>query len=288
MSGGTKAARIWKRTWVGGGLSAFAAGCLWLSFAEWGGTLVLVISAVITLLVLREVASMGRFAGRAMWVVPLVSGATAAALTARAAGPDAFALDPFALYARVGAVALPTAFAWRLATRGRNEWADAWRSVALALWIIPALPSLHWVRADFGAAGLVALIVLSKVGDVAGYYVGNAIGRTHPFSRISPGKTTAGCVGSFVAGAAAGAACVAVGLLPAEPWGWAGGLLAGGTVNLVSQAGDLLESAVKRWAGVKDSGTVLGPAGGLLDLVDSLLLSVPAAALVWPLLFSVA
>jgi phosphatidate cytidylyltransferase len=144
------------------------------------------------------------------------------------------------------------------------------------------------VRADFGAAGLVALIVLSKVGDVAGYYVGNAIGRTHPFSRISPGKTTAGCVGSFVAGAAAGAACVAVGLLPAEPWGWAGGLLAGGTVNLVSQAGDLLESAVKRWAGVKDSGTVLGPAGGLLDLVDSLLLSVPAAALVWPLLFSVA
>lgn len=283
---GTRAAKIWKRTWVGGCLTALAAGCLWLSFAEWGGTLVLVVASAVTLLVVREVACMGRLAGRSMWVVPIVSGVVAAGLTARSAPPGAFAFEPLALYARVSAVALPSALAWRLATGARNGWSDAARAVGLSLWIVPALPSLHWVRAEFGAIGLVALILLSKIGDVAGYYVGNAIGRSHPFVRISPGKTTAGCVGSVVAGSAAGVGCVAVGWLPAAPWGWAGGLAAGAAVNLVSQGGDLLESAVKRWAGVKDSGSVLGPAGGLLDLVDSLLLSVPAAALLWPLLFS--
>ncbi len=49
MSGDGKAARIWKRTWVGGGLSALAAGCLWLSFAEWGGTFVLLVTILVTI-----------------------------------------------------------------------------------------------------------------------------------------------------------------------------------------------------------------------------------------------
>ena len=62
-------------------------------------------------------------------------------------------------------------------------------------------------------------------------------------------------------------------------------LAAAALVNLASQAGDLLESAAKRQAGVKDSGTLFGPSGGFLDLVDSLLLSVPVALLTWPLLF---
>jgi phosphatidate cytidylyltransferase len=62
-----------------------------------------------------------------------------------------------------------------------------------------------------------------------------------------------------------------------------GGLAAGAAVNLAAQAGDLLESWIKRGAGVKDSGTWFGPSGGVLDLVDSLLLAVPAALLVWPI-----
>ena len=57
-------------------------------------------------------------------------------------------------------------------------------------------------------------------------------------------------------------------------------------MNLASQAGDLLESVVKRRAGVKDSGTLFGPSGGVLDVVDSLLLSVPTALATWPLLFA--
>jgi phosphatidate cytidylyltransferase len=74
------------------------------------------------------------------------------------------------------------------------------------------------------------------------------------------------------------------GILPATVWGIAGGLLAGATINIASQAGDLAESWVKRRAGVKDSSSWLGPSGGVLDVVDSFLFSVPAALLVWPLL----
>jgi predicted CDP-diglyceride synthetase/phosphatidate cytidylyltransferase len=130
-----------------------------------------------------------------------------------------------------------------------------------------------------------ARLILSKVGDIAGYFVGSAIGKSHPFPKISPGKTTAGCVASLVAGTVAGWIAVATGLLPQASWGVAGALLAGAGVNLAAQAGDLFESWVKRRAGVKDSGTWFGPSGGVLDLIDSLLFSIPAALWLWPRLF---
>jgi len=159
-----------------------------------------------------------------------------------------------------------------------------------AAWIAPLLalplPWMWHVWFRFEHGGLAALIVLAKVGDIAGYYVGSTIGKHHPFPRISPGKTVAGCWGSFLAATAAGGALVAVGLLSNGPLGILGGLLAGAATNLAAQAGDLLESWIKRRAGVKDAGTWFGPAGGVLDLVDSLLLAVPAALLIWPLCLS--
>ena len=157
-----------------------------------------------------------------------------------------------------------------------------------SIWLVPPLPGLLFVWWAFagasmnGAAGLTALVLLSKIGDVFGYYVGNAIGRSHPFPRISPGKTTAGVVGSLVGGVALGGALVPMGLLPDGPLGIVGGLLAGLVVNVAAQAGDLLESRVKRAAGVKDSGPWFGPAGGMLDALDSLLVTIPVALLTWP------
>jgi phosphatidate cytidylyltransferase len=152
-------------------------------------------------------------------------------------------------------------------------------ATALAVWIVPPLPALWHVWDAWSIGGLVAVLVCSKIGDTAGYYVGNAIGRHHPFPRISPGKTTEGCIGSFVAGTFAGGVCVALDLLPGE---FVHGLLAGAVVNLAAQSGDLLESFVKRKVGVKDSSAMLGPSGGLLDQIDSLLVSVPIALALWP------
>ena len=76
-----------------------------------------------------------------------------------------------------------------------------------AAWVVVPLPALVHVWHAYGSLGLVALIVLSKIGDIAGYYVGSAIGRGHPFPRISPGKTVEGCLASLVARDAGRAPC---------------------------------------------------------------------------------
>lgn len=183
--------------------------------------------------------------------------------------------------------ALAFALAAPLAVFTHLYWGHENRArLLLALWIGPLLalplPWLWHVWNDWGTRGLVALVVLAKVGDIVGYYVGSSIGVRHPFPRISPGKTVAGCWASFAAGTLAGGVLVQAGVLPVGPYGVWGGLTAGAAVNLAAQAGDLLESWIKRGAGVKDSGTWFGPSGGVLDLVDSLLLAVPAALLVWP------
>ena len=155
----------------------------------------------------------------------------------------------------------------------------------LALWLIPPLFSIVLIDREFGTRGLVALVVLAKVGDNAGYFVGRALGKRRPFPNVSPGKTVAGCVASLVAGIVAGAA-----LLPCTLGTWSpaqaalGGLL-GGLINLAAQAGDLSESWVKRRAGVKDSSTLLGPSGGVLDVIDSLLLAAPVALIAWSLAY---
>ena len=118
--------------------------------------------------------------------------------------------------------------------------------------------------------------------------MGKSIGKSHPFPSISPNKTTAGCVASLLAGAALGGLLVQSGVLsnaPGGAWGPVTGVLAGILINLAAQAGDLLESWVKRRAGVKDSSAWMGPSGGLLDLTDSLMLTIPTALLSWPLLF---
>jgi len=169
-----------------------------------------------------------------------------------------------------------------LAMRAGREWLIA---VGLALWLLPPLPWLWQIWRGWGTAGLVALLVLSKIGDTAGYYVGSAIGRRHPFPNISPGKTVAGCVASLVAATAVGGVFVQCGLLPDGRWGLAGGLLLGALLNLAAQAGDLFESWIKRRAGVKDSSTCFGPSGGLLDQLDSVLFSIPVGIVLFPLLF---
>lgn len=160
--------------------------------------------------------------------------------------------------------------------------------VVLGSALVVSLPGLAVVWAAFGHWGLVALLAIAKVGDAAGYYVGSTLGRHKPFKSISPNKTIEGCVGSLIGSALAGVGAVALGWLPSEPHGLLGGALAGALVNLAAQASDLLESWVKRKAGVKDSGTWFATSGGMLDLVDSFFLATPVALIAWPLIFDFA
>lgn len=119
---------------------------------------------------------------------------------------------------------------------------------------------------------LVMTILAVWAADVAAYLVGSAIGRRRIAPRISPGKTWEGTI----AGLLAAAAVVVVANAPfgVHPW-W---IVTAVLIGPAAFAGDLLESWVKRRAGVKDSGAILPGHGGVLDRIDSLVAAAPVVA----------
>ncbi|HEY6413575.1 MAG TPA: phosphatidate cytidylyltransferase [Edaphobacter sp.] len=150
--------------------------------------------------------------------------------------------------------------------------------IAYPLTLIPLL----WKKED-GPALVVFLMVCVWAGDIAALYIGRAFGKHKLAPRLSPGKTWEGTIASIIGSILAAALVVWIGdLLTArgnlvlhitEPL-WQTLILAG-ILNIAAQLGDLLESAVKRGAGVKDSGTMLPGHGGILDRIDALLLATP-------------
>jgi phosphatidate cytidylyltransferase len=119
---------------------------------------------------------------------------------------------------------------------------------------------------------IVLLLAIVMVSDTAAYLVGNAIGTRKLAPSISPGKSVEGAVGGLLGGVAGALAVWAAGL-PGVP-AWHAGLL-GFVVAILGILGDLLESLLKRWAGVKDSGRLFPGHGGMLDRLDSLLFGAP-------------
>jgi phosphatidate cytidylyltransferase len=113
---------------------------------------------------------------------------------------------------------------------------------------------------------------LNWAGDIAALYTGRLVGRHKLAPHISPGKSWEGAAGSLLASVAYGALYLPR-LLPAVPIAEGLGLTA--IANIAGQCGDLCESALKRGAGVKDSGRLLPGHGGWLDRVDSSLFALP-------------
>jgi phosphatidate cytidylyltransferase len=162
--------------------------------------------------------------------------------------------------------------------------ADATASLFCMFYIgstLLALPALH---DEANGPSLVAfLLCVVWAGDTTALYVGRTWGRRKLAPSLSPGKTWAGALGS-VAGSllAAGALLelatqlqardLAVLSYPDETWYW---LALAVIVNVAAQVGDLTESALKRSAGVKDSGSLLPGHGGVLDRIDALLVAAP-------------
>jgi phosphatidate cytidylyltransferase len=124
-----------------------------------------------------------------------------------------------------------------------------------------------------GFRGLVALGVMVVAHDVAAFFVGRFKGRRTLNRQLSPQKTWEGALAGFAASVVAGGV---VGVLLDPPFDIASGLLFGVGVGVLASLGDLAFSAIKRSAGVRHSGTYLGSAGGLLDVVDSALFAAPA------------
>ena len=113
---------------------------------------------------------------------------------------------------------------------------------------------------------------LNWVGDIAALYAGRLLGRHKLAPRVSPAKSWEGAAGSLLASIIYGALYIPR-LLPLTPLAEGLGLAA--VANVAGQFGDLCESALKRGANVKDSGTLLPGHGGWLDRVDSTLFALP-------------
>ena len=129
---------------------------------------------------------------------------------------------------------------------------------------------------ELGRSWLIFALLTTFATDSGAYFVGRLTGRHKMAPNLSPGKTWEGAVGGL---AAALLAALLLSLLPPQylnlglDW-WLPALI-GMAVGIAAQGGDLLESALKRFAGVKDAGALFPGHGGMLDRLDSLLLTLP-------------
>jgi phosphatidate cytidylyltransferase len=162
--------------------------------------------------------------------------------------------------------------------------ADATSSVFCLFYCGLTLVALCSLREQANGPSLVTFVLcVVWGGDIAALYIGRAWGRHKLAPSLSPNKTWEGTIGSvagslLVAGALLGVAAwletwnSARLSFPDETWYW---LALAALINIAAQVGDLAESALKRSAGVKDSGSLLPGHGGVLDRIDALLLAAP-------------
>jgi phosphatidate cytidylyltransferase len=153
----------------------------------------------------------------------------------------------------------------------RRRWTAAGFLYAAAAFLASVLVRLDQIE------GLVALILVLLVvwaTDISGYFVGRSVGGPKLWPRISPNKTWAGAIGGFVASLLVAAGFAAFGLARTGPV-----LLLGACLSIASQLGDLLESAIKRHFGVKDSSHIIPGHGGLMDRLDGYVAAIVMAAI---------
>ncbi len=224
-------------------------------------------------------------------------------IAARLEGPDNSALNPLTITAIAAAVlllsilafvpdhrwfvvAVVVAFFLSLASLvvapaagGVVRWALTVGGVLYVCGLGAALLVLRGGAAGQGLSWVLLVFAITWGCDTAAYFVGRQIGRRPFFPRVSPKKTVEGSLGGVVGGVAA-ALVTAYVLAFKQPLSTVLTVALSGTI--AAQLGDLVESAFKRQAGVKDSGTLMPGHGGLLDRIDGLLF-VSALTYCWSL-----
>jgi len=167
---------------------------------------------------------------------------------------------------------------------GRPTFASADRHMGALMsgLLLVALPLslLGLLREKAGVSWVALAFVTTWLGDMGAYFVGRSLGRHKVAPSISPNKTVEGCLGGLVF-----STLLAVGLMawlePELPLWFV--LAVAIPANLLGQLGDLWESALKRRAGVKDSGELLPGYGGMFDKFDSMCFALPWIYGAWSL-----
>lgn len=140
------------------------------------------------------------------------------------------------------------------------------------------LVQLRWIQGEptLGAWAVAYAIFTTKSADIGAYFAGRAFGRRKMAPKLSPGKTWEGLAGGLLA-----AMVVSIVLAHRATYPWGRGVavwvLLGASLGAWGCVGDLLESMIKRDAGLKDASHRVPGFGGVLDIVDSILLNAPIA-----------
>lgn len=163
---------------------------------------------------------------------------------------------------------------------GAEVWGGRWTLslVGMVVLVPPWLSTVYLRALPHGEYLLIYVIALIACADIGAFFAGRAVGGAKLMPRVSPGKTWAGFAGGMTASLAFSLSVgVWMGFSPARLAMWC---MLGVLTMIASVFGDLLESAVKRHGGVKDSGSLLPGHGGLLDRLDSLSAGLPVFAYV--------
>lgn len=222
-----------------------------------GGALFWILASVAALLMLSEWADLVKVSPLHKRIAMFAASVPLAILSPWAAGPGFFALGLIA-----GA-----AFFTAIASRNGQL------ATGVAYVGIPAIALLFIRNQENGTVLAFWTLAIVWATDIGAYFAGRTIGGPKLMPAVSPNKTWAGLIGGMIAALATGLGFAHWGGLPL------GLALASFVLAAVAQGGDLYESALKRRAGVKDSGTILPGHGGVLDRLDGLVPVAPMVAL---------
>lgn len=161
---------------------------------------------------------------------------------------------------------------WRAVGPPTNAARDVAGGVFIAAYVplLAAVPALMTAEDD-GIYRVLTYVLVTVASDTGGYAAGVFLGRTPMAPSLSPKKSWEGFAGSVALSAVVGMAAVV--LLLDGPW-WAG-LVIGAAAAAFATVGDLAESAIKRDVGIKDMSSLLPGHGGVMDRLDSLLVTAP-------------
>ena len=256
-------------------LTALVALPILVAAVWWGAPWLTVLVLIIAVLGVREVyrllpptAGPLPMALGAIWVIALILGAQS--------GTDlrSFLIITAAILAGGAFVAL----LWQVALYSGSRHLVAWAYLAggpiyVGFLLAHSLPLRELGEAgDIGRNWLLFALLVTFAADTGAFLVGRTLGRHPMASSISPNKTWEGSSGGFVLAVAAALALGLIFDLSIPRWQQA---IIGATVGLVSQLGDLFESKLKRLSDIKDSGSTVPGHGGVLDRLDSILVSIP-------------
>lgn len=247
------------------------------------GVIMLLVGILLVVLASREMGRMfqanGVQASRRWMTIAAIAGIVVFAAVPLKTDP----LRAVALVATVGTAVLVGSLAWHVRDK-KLDGATAAVGAAMFAFVYLGLMFgfLLALRREHSAWIVAGVMLVTKSCDIGAYFTGRAIGKHKLIPWLSPGKTWEGLFG----GIALAALTAVGGVMLWEKLAGESGLgampywhaaIAGGVLGLVGQVGDLLESVFKRDAGIKDSGRTLPGFGGVLDVLDSLLLAAPVA-----------